>query len=141
MKKIAFLLVLFLIFSCSGDNNDPNNILPNIPVNQTIFLNNPEFINLQVVGGWAYSKGGIKGIIIYHSGINNYVAFERACPHLSPQSCSQMNVENSIIMLCSCDDSEFSILNGAPLTEGVQFPARQYRTVLVGTNTLNITNF
>jgi nitrite reductase/ring-hydroxylating ferredoxin subunit len=141
MKKIAFLLIFFLTFSCSNNNIDPNNILPNVPVNETIFLNNPQYINLQVVGGWAVAPGGIKGILIYHSGINNYVAFERACPHLAPQNCSQMHVESSIKMVCPCDDSEFSILNGSPLTEGVKFPARQYRVVLVGPNTLNITNF
>lgn len=141
MNKIVFFFVLFLAFSCSNDNGDPNNILPNVPVNETIFLNNPQFINLQVVGGWSYSQGGIKGIIIYHSSINNYVAFERACPHLTPSSCSQMSVENSIKMVCPCDDSEFNLLNGAPLTDGVKFPARQYRVSLIGPNTLSITNF
>ena len=99
MNKIVFFFVLFLTFSCSSDYGDPNNILPNVPVNETIFLNNPQFIDLQVVGGWAYSQGGIKGIIIYHSSINNYVAFERSCPHLTPSLCSQMSVENSIKMV------------------------------------------
>ncbi len=141
MNKIAFLFVLFLAYSCSNDNGNLNNILPNIPVNETIFLNNPQFINLQVVGGWAYSQGGIKGILIYHSSINNYVAFDRACPHLTPQSCSQMNVENSIVMVCSCDGSEFSILDGSPLSDGVRYPAKQYRVSLIGPETLSITNF
>ena len=72
-----------------------------------IFLNNPEYIDLQIVGGWAYTQGGISGIIIYHSDINNYVAFERSAPHLTPEACSRMVVRNSIIMHCSCDDSEF----------------------------------
>lgn len=130
-----------LIYSCNSDNIDDNNILPNIPVNETIFLNNPEFIDLQVVGGWAYTQGGISGIIVYHSGINNYIAFERSAPHLTPKSCSRMKVKNSIIMLCSCDDSEFNILNGAPLSDGVSYPARQYRAELVGNNTLQITNY
>lgn len=142
MRKHLFLFsIIIFLFSCNSDNKDDFDILPDIPVNETIFLNNPEFIDLQVVGGWAYSQGGISGIIIYHSGINNYIAFERSAPHLSPQTCSRMSVKNSIIMKCSCDDSEFNILNGAPLTDGVNYPARQYRAVLVGGNTLQITNF
>ena len=142
MKKYLFLLVLtMLVYSCNSDNIDDNTILPNIPVNETIFLNNPEFIDLQVVGGWAYTQGGISGIIVYHSGINNFIAFERSAPHLTPKSCSRMDVKNSIIMFCSCDDSEFGILNGAPLTDGVSYPARQYRAELVGNNTLQITNY
>jgi len=140
-KSILFILFITLFSSCSSNDFDDNSLLPNVPVNETIFLNNPEFINLQVVGGWAYASGGIKGIIIYHIGINNYIAWERSAPHLTPKTCSKMIVKNSIIMFCSCDNSEFNILNGAPLTDGVNFPARQYRVVLIGNNTLQITNF
>ena len=141
VKKFLLLTAVFLLISCSDDGNDSNQFLPNVPVNQTIFLNNPEFVDLQVVGGWAYSQGGISGIIIYHSGINNYLAFERSAPHLTPQACSRMNVENSLFMVCPCDDAQFNLLNGAPLTEGVNFPARQYRVLITGPNTLQITNF
>jgi len=52
-----------------------------------------------------------------------------------------MTVKNSIIMVCSCDGSEFQILDGAPMTDGINIAARQYRTVLIGGNTLQITNF
>lgn len=142
MKKYLILLTIGILFySCSQTGVDDNNILPIVPVNETVFLNNPEFIDLQVVGGWAYTQGGISGIIVYHSGINNYIAFERSAPHISPKACSRMDVKNSIVMQCSCDDSEFNILNGAPLTDGVNYPARQYRAVLIGNNTLQITNF
>ena len=142
MKYFTVLfLLIFVLFSCNSDGDEENNILPDVPVNETIFLNNPEFINLQVVGGWAYSQGGINGIIIYHYSQNNYTAFERSAPHLSPQACSRMTVENGIIMFCECDDSEFNILNGAPLTEGIKYQARQYRVDVVGSNTLQISNF
>ena len=30
-----------------------------------------------------------------------------------------MIVDSNLRILCQCDDSEFNILNGAPLTEGV----------------------
>jgi nitrite reductase/ring-hydroxylating ferredoxin subunit len=137
----AFLLAFMAVLSCSDDGDDGNQFLPNVPVNQTIFLNNPEFIDLQVVGGWAYAQGGISGIVIYHSGINSYLAFERSAPHLTPRACSRMNVENSLVMVCPCDDAEFNLLNGAPLTEGIRYAARQYRVLITGPNTLQITNF
>ena len=142
MKKIVLILfVAAFCWTCS-DNDDPSDqFLPNVPVNQTVFLNNPEFIDLQVVGGWAYSQGGISGIIIYHAGIDNYLAFERSAPHLTPQACSRMTVKNNLFMVCSCDDSEFSLLTGAPRTQGVNIAARQYRVLRTGPNTLQITNF
>ena len=141
MKKILFLLLVLPFFSCNDNSNEFNTILPERPVNQTVFLNNPEFINLQVVGGWAYTSGGISGIIIYHSGINTYLAYERSAPHLTPQACSQMVVKNSLTMECACDDSVFNILNGAPMTDGVNYAAKQYRVLNTGPNTLQITNF
>jgi len=134
-------LLLFSTIACDENSNDFNDLLPERPVNQTIFLNNPQYIDLQIVGGWAYSQGGISGIIIYHSGINTYIAYERSAPHLSPQACSQMVVRNSLTMECACDDSVFNILNGAPMTDGVNYAARQYRVLNTGPNTLQITNF
>lgn len=141
MKKLLALILLLTLFSCNDDGNEFNDLLPEVPVNQTIFLNNPEFINLQVVGGWAYASGGISGIIIYHYGTNSYLAFERSAPHLRPQACSKMTVENGLTMECSCDDSVFNILNGAPLTDGINYSARRYRVLNTGPNTLQITNF
>lgn len=131
--------MFFLALSCSDNDDNSNDILPNIPVNQTIFLNNPEFITLQTPGNWAYAQGGISGIIIYRSLGSSYIAFDRAAPHLAPQNCSQMIV-NFPIMICPCDDSKFSILDGSPQTDGIFHAAKQYRVTVNG-NTLQITNF
>jgi len=139
VKKLSFIFLFFLAISCSDSFEDPNKILPNVPVNVTVFLNNPQFINLQAVGGWAYAQGGISGLIIYHNSSNGYIAFERAAPHLTPKSCSKMTVEN-IIMVCACDDSEFQIIDGAPMTDGINYPVRQYRVTKTGDG-LQITNF
>ena len=141
MKKLLVFLLFALSVSCSDNSDELNKFLPDVQVNQTVFLNNPEFINLQVVGGWAYSQGGISGIIIYHAGINNYLAYERSAPHRTPEPCSVMTVKNGITMVCPCDNSVFNLLNGSPMTDGVNYPARQYRVINTGPNTLQITNF
>lgn len=142
LKYLFSLLLVTSLISCSSSTPDNNSNLPNVPVNETIFLNNPQFINLQVPGGWAYAPGGIRGLIIYNFNGTEFVAFDRACPHLSPsESCSQMIVESSIKMVCPCDDVEYNILNGAPLTAGISFVAREYRATLISSNTLTITNF
>ena len=138
MKNLAIIVLLFLLISCSDNDNDPNTILPNVPVNETIFLINPEFIDLIHPGNWAYTNGGISGIIIYNS-LGNYVAFERAAPHLTPQNCSIMEVE-APFMMCACDQSIFSILDGSPLTNGINYAAKQYWVDEIGNNTLRIYN-
>ena len=141
MKKLLFLFVVILTFSnCSNDIQN-NDILPNIPVNETIDLNLPQYINLIVPGGWAYAPGGVKGIIIYNINGTQFKAFERSAPHISPSNCSQMTVENGIKMKCSCDDSEFNILNGAPLTSGITYSAREYLVTNLNPTILLITSF
>ncbi len=141
MKNIIIFILFFTLFSCSDNDTDPNNILPNIPVNETVFLNNPQYIDLNAVGGSAYTQGGISGIILYRAGTTNYIAWERSAPHLSPQNCSQMTIKNGIIMHCSCDDSRFQIIDGAPMTDDVHYAAKQYRVDILGNNTLRITNY
>ncbi len=141
MKKISILILLFSLLACSDSDTDPNNILPNIPVNETVFLDLPQYIDLKAVGGWAYTQGGISGIILYRAGTTNYVAWERSAPHLAPSSCSRMTVENGIIMYCFCDESKFQIIDGAPMTDGINYAAKQYRVDILGNNTLRITNY
>jgi nitrite reductase/ring-hydroxylating ferredoxin subunit len=140
MKKLLILLITFSFFNCV-DNTQNNDTLPFITVNETVDLNLPQNIDLLVPGGWAYASGGISGIIVYNLNGNQFKAFERSCPHLSPSSCSQMIVQNSIKIVCPCDDAEFNILNGAPLTSGVTNFAREYLVTNLNGTVLRITNF
>jgi len=138
----TFLLFSVLCISCTTSSPDNNENLPNVPVNITLSLNSPQYQNLLVPGGWVYVSGGIKGLIVYNFNGTEFSAFDRACPHLSvTEACSKMIVESGIKMICPCDDTEFSILDGSPLTTGVIFAARAYRATLVSSTTLTITNF
>lgn len=140
MNKLKIILfIVFCILSCERD--DQNNLLPYVQVNETINLANPEFINLQVPGGWAYANGGIKGIVIYNINGSSFKAYERSCPHLLPSACSRMTVEQSFKMKCHCDQSEFNILNGTPLTQNINYVAKEYKVTIVSSSSLKITNF
>ena len=141
MKKFFFVIITVLVISSCTNNNQNNDILPFIPVNETINLSLPAYVNLTVPGGWAYASGGISGVIVYNINGTQFKAYERSAPHISPSSCSQMVVENSIRMKCPCDDSEFNILNGAPLTDGVSHSAREYLVTNLNGTVLRITNF
>lgn len=136
---LIFFIAITTLTACESD--EQNNILPRVQVNETLILTNPEFINLQVAGGWSYANGGISGLIIYNLNGNTFKAWERSCPHLKPSSCTRMTVENSFKMKCPCDQSEFNILNGSPLTAGINYGAREYKAVLINATTLKITNF
>lgn len=138
-KRYLILLFLTFIFGCNSGFNE-NELLPNIPVNKTIDLSLPQYNNLLVPGGWVDDiSGGIKGIILYRIKSNEYKAFDRACPQ---NSCnSPLTFDGSIKLKCSCHKSEFSILDGSPQTNGINYNAREYRVSLVSSSVLRITNF
>ncbi|MBV1887999.1 MAG: hypothetical protein KUG51_01790, partial [Urechidicola sp.] len=104
----------------------------------TINLVNPQFINLQIPAGWAYATGGPRGLIMYNAG-SSFKAFSRECPI---ESCANnLVVENDIKMVCPCDNSAFSILDGSPQTTGVSVSVCEFRVTQVSSSVLNVTNF
>ena len=140
MKKAAFLILTIIFLGCTSNTNN-NDCLPFINVNTTVNLDLPQFIDLQVPGGWAYVNGGHQGLIIYNINGVQFKAFDRLCPGQNISSCSQMIVDSNLRILCQCDDSEFNILNGAPLTEGVTCFAKEYLVENLNGSILRITNF
>ena len=140
MRKFLFLSVIFLFLGCSN-NRVENDCFPFINVNETVNLDLPQFIDLQVPGGWAYTNGGIQGIIVYNLNGVQFKAFDRFCPGQNLSSCSQMIVDENLRILCQCDNSEFNILNGAPLTQGVNCFANEYLVENLNGSILKISNF
>ncbi len=139
MRNLFLLLVLTLFFSC--EKNDTNDVLPDVYVDETINLNLPQYIDLKTPSGWVYTNGGVNGIIIQNAGIGNppYKAFDRACPN---NDCAKsMNFDGGLRLKCSCDNSEYSIIDGSPQTAGNNHFAREYRVIVLNNSTLNITNY
>ena len=140
MKKAIFLFLTILFLSCTSGSNE-NDCFPFISVNETVNLNLPQFIDLQVPGGFAFTSGGHQGLIVYNLNGNQFKAYDRLCPGQNISSCSQMTVDANLRILCQCDDSEFNILNGAPLTPGVTCFAKEYLVENLNGTVLRITNF
>ena len=140
MKKIFIIIILLSMLSCNDDTSDTNSFLPNRNVNLQLDLNLPLYSDLQIMGEYIELNeniGGIRGLIIYNTG-TGFVAFDRACPHISLQECGVMNVEG-IYMVCACDDKRFQIIDGAPEDSNIPYPARAYIATLNG-NILNVRN-
>jgi len=139
MQKIFVIILFFGLISCSN-SDDRNPVLPNVPVNETVFLNNPSSQNLLAVGGYIEIQGGISGIFVYNFNNTQFFAYDRACPHLPVGDCSAMTITDGISMECECDKSKFALALGGAPQSGTPYAARQYDVVKNG-NTLIITNF
>jgi len=139
MKKAIAILFFVTLIGCSG-SDDFNNCFPEVSVNLTVNLNLAQYIDLQIPGGWAYASGGLQGIVIVRTG-NSFKAFDRLCPTQLNRTCSPMNYNGTTKLICSCDQSEYSVLDGHPVNGEENCFAQEYRVDVVSSSMLRVTNF
>src|SRR6056300_314508 len=114
--KYPFFLALLLL-SCTKNNVERNPYLPETRFDQSINLALPAFDNLNYQGGSLYwASGGIKGLLLFNLA-GNIMAWEASCPNHVPSSCSTVQI-NGVTASCSCEDYQYSLDTGQPLTEG-----------------------
>lgn len=134
------MLALILVSGCEPDRSD--DAIPWQPFDViSINLNLPEYINLKMEGNYMYlNDGGVRGIILYHSGNSNYMAYERNCSFQPNSACATVEVHvSTLYMFCPCCNSNFDLATGFP-TGGIAWrPLRKYATSLNG-STLTITD-
>ena len=106
MKKIIILVVSMLFLSSCMDSND---YIQDVYVNIEISVNQPEYSDLDAIGNSIFITGGVRGIIIYHSNVNDYRAFDRNCSFEPSTQCAQIDSINSTIASCNCCSSKFLI--------------------------------
>lgn len=126
-STIFFFLYFFLISnSC---NKDDDQWIPNTYVNFQINPNSTEFLDLNLIGGYAYVTGGVKGIVIYREDMETFKAYDRACPFDYDVEGSSVVMDSSgLILVDTLCGSSYIITDGSvirgPATRGL----KQYRT-------------
>ena len=148
-SKIALFLITVLLsvltLSCKKNKND---VIPNVYVDFSINLNDPEFISLISVGetvtvdrftnNFGYRAAGYanNGIII-HRGIDEFFAYDRTCPHdyALNESAIRINIDKSSSMYAICPECKTKYglpVNGTPI-EGIgRYPLKNYKTSFDG---------
>ncbi|GAB5556809.1 MAG: hypothetical protein SchgKO_10220 [Schleiferiaceae bacterium] len=132
------------IFSTSCSKNNDEYQIPNVGVEEVLYLNNPSNFDLQVAGGYLSIPAGYRGIIVYRryatGGVNDFAAYEQACPLHFDQDCGKLEVEDGIYLMCPCDSSQWVLFDGSPI-QGNNAPAvKFYNVQFDGINRIRITN-
>ncbi|HET6991733.1 MAG TPA: hypothetical protein VFJ43_10435 [Bacteroidia bacterium] len=137
LKNILFISALLLFTTCKKEHQ----YVPNVYVNLTIYVNDPQNIVLATTGGWKYFPGGNRGVVVYRKGINEFVAYERTCPYLPDQSNSfvQVDTTNNVLLKDVSCSSEFLLSDGSTVSGPAVIPLRQFHCVFDGT-VLRVTN-
>ena len=134
--SLLFVSISALVFGCKNKYEG----IPNISVDIYINIQNPQYQNLSGMGSWAYIEGGSKGIIVFNSDNENFLAYERHCPYDSQNSCSRVSVdETNLFAVDSCCSSKYQLLNGSAIDGPASLPLIGYNTSFDG-NIIHIWN-
>ena len=136
--KIILIGSLFILIGCKKSALERNPYLYEAAFDQTINLALPVNDNLNYQGGSMYlSRGGIKGLLLFNLA-GTIMAWEASCPNHAPNNCST-TIINGVTSSCPCEDFQYSLATGQPLTGGAAFSLLFYNVQQSGT-TIRISN-
>lgn len=149
MNKLTAILVgLLTLFACNDNNTNTTDFFTPVQVYLNINLNLPTYTALTLPQGFVYENAGNKGVIIYHTIFNEYVAFDRTCPHNPTDACSYISMDSTrAFYKCgqynptwvSCCGSKFDPATGNVLSSPAKRALKQYYVKQDGNN-LIVTN-
>lgn len=137
-RHVALLaLVAVLLFGCRKEQRGG---VPLTPVDISINMNNPAYIDAAVPGGWMYLSGGSQGLIVYRYSPEQFVVMDRHCPY-QPSDYCRIFVDDSEIIArdTACCHSAYSIVDGSVVNGPAALSLQKYNTSFNGT-TLRIYN-
>ncbi len=139
-NTFALLFVsLFALVSCDDDREHP------VPYVHVRFEFNVIHYNLSAPGSAhqfsVEESGGYRGIIVYRVSMDEFRAYDRACP-CDPHNCKvSIDPDNPLLATDPCCGSSFLLMDGTIVDGNARFPLKEYRTTFSSsTNRLRITN-
>jgi nitrite reductase/ring-hydroxylating ferredoxin subunit len=140
MKRKFFFLIAALALLGNGCKKENQENIPGVVVDVYIYSSSPAFASLNAVGGWTYVSGGVRGILVYRRGTDEFMAYERNCTYQSTNTCATVSVDASgVIAKDTCCNSQFAMYDGTVMQGPANLPLRTYRTSFDG-NLLHIFN-
>lgn len=135
-KAFLFIFSVLILVACSKSNSKyANPYLPSQPVNFSVYLNNPDALEVLNPGGvYINYNEGIMGVAIFNGG-GQFFAYDLACPnHAIERPCSRlMRKDNKgVYVNCKCihqhngQEAQFSLITGQSLTPGINFQLKPY---------------
>ena len=137
LKVLPPGLICLFFLTQSACKKENNRRIPYVPVNAVLYISDPQFNRLNVVGGWVYINGGSRGIIVYRRGQDDFVAYDRHCTFEPDNACGRVSVNNTQIQAVdSCCGSEFILTDGNVTKGPATIPLQDYITSFDGARVL-----
>ena len=145
LKIRFFLITTILIFSFSSCRKNSYDVIPDVYVDFTIDLYDPQFVNLTAIGGsdtidastnnLGYRAAGFDGNgIILFSGSDAYYAYDSTCPHdYAVNGLSiKVKVDFTQAVCPKCGTIYELLVSGTPSSGIGRYPLKNYKTSFDG---------
>lgn len=135
MKYFYLLGFLLIGLGCTKEQRQRNPYLPEAHFKEVINMNLPLYNKLKNPLSYIEitREGiGLRGIIVINTG-NSFMAWEKACPNVPLSDCSIMEIMDNISVKCPCNQSVYSLINGAPISGEAHYSLLNYRVSQNGT--------
>ncbi len=142
-SKILILLIALSIISCNKKaKNQPvnNHPVPYVPVDISIYPNDPLHFTLQAIGGWKYIDGGVNGVVVYRKSEDEFVALERTSSYHPDRAAARVQVmKDNFTLTDTISGSRWRIFDGTVVQGPAEWSLRLYGCSYDG-NLLKIRN-
>lgn len=108
--------------------NDPQQYIPYVPVDFSVNVNLPAYMDLSVPSGHVLVSGGSQGIILYRYTLDQFVALDRHATFDIPADCQVEVAEDGLLITDPCSNSEWLILDGSVVSGDAVYPLHRYAT-------------
>ena len=108
--------------------NEQQQYIPYVPVDFSVNVNLPAYIDLSVPSGHALVSGGSQGIVLYRYTLDQFVALDRHSTADIPANCQIEVAEDGLILTDPCSDSELLIIDGSIVSGSAIYPLHRYGT-------------
>jgi hypothetical protein len=108
--------------------NEQQQYIPYVPVDFSVNVNLPAYIDLSVPSGHALVSGGSQGIVLYRYTLDQFVALDRHSTADIPANCQIEVAEDGLILTDPCSDSEWLIIDGSIVSGSAIYPLHRYGT-------------
>ena len=125
MLRLFVILSLYVLMACNPAPEETN--IPNVRVDIEVDLNSIDSQPLQPIGGFIYLTGGVRGIVLIHTGLTEYVALDRNCTFEPGQTDAIVDMHDSGFYLEDITCTSTFDHNGFPTGGPAPFPLKKYR--------------
>ena len=108
--------------------NDPQQFIPYVPVDFSVNVNLPAYLDLSVPSGHVLVNGGSQGIILYRYTLDQFVALDRHSTFDIPANCQVEVAEDGLLITDPCSNSEWLIIDGSVVAGDALYPLHRYST-------------